>query len=244
MLSQDVQLYKEGACTGGALKRNTERWKSCVAESKLTLAGLDTVLQGEPQTAAQQPIPKTQPTPPPQSGYARLQQQQCLAEGLKQGTAEYTTCLAEVQKNWGNTQDKSVCANAPDFDKCMRYEYERVGEHYSSGTMQPPIASYHAPEPKTKCEEYGLKKGTIDYANCMIIQDQITEQAKQREQMMVMEAEMQQRASERESNNAMMGLGIGLLTGSIGAPPPPPPLMQQTHCQSYMVGQRLMTDCR
>ncbi len=205
MLAQGVQSYREEVCTGGTLRRNAEKWKSCVAESKLTLAGIDTILQGTPKEVAQEPLPtatvqQSRQAPTPQSGHARVQQQQCLAEGLQQGTTEYAACIAEVQKVWEKPRE----------------------------------------EPKTKCEEYGLKKGTIDYANCMIIQDQITEQARQREQMMMLEAEMQQRASDRESNNAMMGLGIGLLTGSLGAPPPSP----QTHCTSYMVGQHLMTDCR
>ncbi len=43
-LAQETQSYREGACTSGSLRRNTERWQACVAESKLTLAGIDTIL--------------------------------------------------------------------------------------------------------------------------------------------------------------------------------------------------------
>jgi hypothetical protein len=52
-IANSNQGYKEFVCSRKAMRRQSDAWKSCVAESQLTLAGIDTILQGTGQTISQ-----------------------------------------------------------------------------------------------------------------------------------------------------------------------------------------------
>lgn len=73
-LARETHSYREGDCTGRALKRNTPRWQACVVESKLTLAGIDSILSApQKEEKSQQYIQTTNQQNPIQSVEAHNQ---------------------------------------------------------------------------------------------------------------------------------------------------------------------------